>query len=124
MVLRVSTLKQDLGKFGEELACKYLKEKGYKIIEKNYHARSGEIDIIAKFNDILVFIEVKTRTNLTFGLPEEAINYYKQQKLIKTVEYYLLKHHSLDQNYRIDSIAIEIDRQTKRVKIRHEESVI
>lgn len=120
----MSTLKQDLGKFGEELACRYLKEKGYKIIEQNYHARSGEIDIIAKFNDILVFIEVKTRTNLTFGQPEEAINYYKQQKLIKTAEYYLLKHHSLDQNYRIDFVAIEIDRQTKRAKIRHEESVI
>ncbi len=120
----MSILKQDLGKFGEVLACKYLERKGYKIIERNYHAKSGEIDIVATINDILVFIEVKTRTNFTFGAPEEAIDYYKQQKLIKTVEYYLLKHRCFDQSYRIDYIAIEIDKQTKKAKIKHEESII
>lgn len=117
-------LKQRLGKFGEELACKYLKEKGYKIINQNYYARSGEIDIVAEYNDVLVFVEVKTRTNQTFGLPEEAIDYHKQRKLIKTVEYYLLKHNLSDQDYRIDYVAIEIDRQTKRAKIRHEENIV
>jgi putative endonuclease len=116
--------KQKLGKFGEELACKYLKGKGYKIIDQNYYARSGEIDIIAKYNDVLVFVEVKTRTNQNFGLPEEAIDYYKQQKLKKTVEYYLLKHNFSDQNFRVDSVAIEIDRQTEKAKIRHEENII
>ncbi len=117
-------LKKQLGKFGEELACKYLKEKGYQIIDKNYYTRGGEIDIIAKQRDIWIFVEVKTRTNQIFGMPEEAIDYRKQKKLAKTVECYLLKHNLYDQNYRVDSIAIEIDWETKKTTIRHEENII
>ncbi len=117
-------LRQQLGKFGEKIACDYLKKKGYIIIEKNFYARSGEIDIIARDGNILVFVEVKTRTNLSFGFPEEAINFNKQQKIAKTVEFYLYKNNLNDQNYRIDSIAIEIDKKREKAKIRHEKRIL
>lgn len=116
--------KQRLGKFGEALACKYLERKGYKIIDKNFYTRSGEIDIIAEDGNILVFIEVKTRTSQTFGLPEEAINFHKQRRLAKTVELYFLKHRLFDQDYRVDSIAIEINKKNKSAKIRHEKNIL
>jgi len=120
----VSTFKKDLGKFGEKLACDYLEEKGYAIIEKNFYTRGGEIDIIAKDGNILVFVEVKTRTSLVFGPPEEAIDFSKQRKLAKTIEFYLLKNNFYNQSYRVDSIAIEIDKERKKAKIRHEKNIL
>ena len=84
--------KKELGKIGEEISSNYLKKCGYKIIERNYRCRSGEIDIIAKDKEELVFIEVKTRSNLCFGKPREAVDTYKQNHIYKTVQYYLYKN--------------------------------
>ena len=77
------------GKDGEEKACNYLKSKKYKILEKNYRCLYGEIDIIAKYNNTLVIIEVKYRKSAKFGKGYEAVNYTKQQKIIKTLQYYI-----------------------------------
>ena len=83
--------KQIIGAKGEEKACKYLKMKGYQIMEKNYRCKLGEIDIIAKDkNKEIVFIEVKTRSNLKYGNPAEAVNSGKQIHIKKVASYFLL----------------------------------
>ena len=71
-----------IGNFGEDEAIRYLIKNKYKIIERNYSCKLGEIDIIAKDKDVLVFIEVKTRTNDKYGSPSLAVNYYKKRKII------------------------------------------
>jgi putative endonuclease len=81
--------KQLLGKEGEQVALSHLIKLGYSIEAKNYRCPIGEIDIIAKEKGILVFVEVKTRASGRFGAPEEAVDYNKQQKLIKIALYYL-----------------------------------
>ena len=84
-------LRHEIGKIGENLATEYLKKQGYTIIERNFVANQGEIDIVARDNSKreLVFIEVKTRTNTVYGRPIEAINESKQKHLISTAKYYI-----------------------------------
>ncbi|MEW5898090.1 MAG: YraN family protein [Bacillota bacterium] len=83
--------RQELGKLGEELAASYLQEKGYRLLERNYRCRLGEIDIVALDGDVLVFVEVRCRTSGRFGLPQESIRREKQAKLRKLAQYYLLR---------------------------------
>ena len=78
-----------IGKSGEDRACSLLKKKGYKIVERNYMSRFGEIDIIAKKKEYLVFVEVKTRSEKTIALPRESVDSFKQEKIIRTAEIYL-----------------------------------
>lgn len=107
--------RHEIGKLGEDLACKYLQDKGYKIIERNFEARQGEIDIIAKDPNELVFIEVKTRSNISYGKPAEAVNEIKQNHLIKTIEYYVYSRHLEDEFIRIDIIEIYLLKNKYRV---------
>lgn len=107
--------RHEIGKLGEDLACKYLQDKGYKIIERNFEARQGEIDIIAKDQNELVFIEVKTRSNISYGKPAEAVNEIKQNHLIKTIEYYVYSRHLEDEFIRIDIIEIYLLKNKYRV---------
>ena len=117
------TEKRKFGDVGEKVDCYFLKNKGYSILETNYQKRTGEIDIIAKLNDILHFVEVKTRTDFSndkFGAPQESVNYHKQKRLIKTALFYLLeKEHPDDTDWQIDIIAITIDKNKKTAKINH-----
>ena len=83
--------RQELGKLGEELAASYLQEKGYRLLERNYRCRLGEIDIVALDGEVLVFVEVRCRTSGRFGLPQESIRREKQAKLRKLAQYYLLR---------------------------------
>lgn len=106
-------LKQELGLNGEKLALKKLKQMRYKIIEKNFWCKIGEIDIIAKDKDILVFVEVRTRKWSKYGLPEETINYKKQAKVRKVAEWYLVKNKLNDVICRFDAIGIIWDRENK-----------
>lgn len=98
--------KRDIGKEGEDIAAKYLKEKGFEIIERNYHYSHGEIDIIANDKNQLVFIEVKTRLNLEFGEPEYAINPKKIKQIKKIAELYLFDKEIEEVDCRFDVIAI------------------
>ncbi len=116
--------RQKVGNFGEKLACEHLREKGYEILDQNYRTRGGEIDIVAKEGDVLVFVEVKTRTNRAFGFPEEAIDARKQRKLVLTAEHYLAVHRLYEKNYRIDSIGIELDREGRILELRHENDIV
>jgi putative endonuclease len=101
---------KNLGKVGEDMACGYLESQGYQIIKRNFRSRLGELDIIAKEDDTLVFIEVKAKSNTDFGLPQEMVGYKKQQKLIK-VAYSYLKEEKLDDiSWRIDVVAIIKDK--------------
>lgn len=96
-----------LGNKGEKIAENYLKNKNYKIIKKNFRNQYSEIDIIAQSGDYIVLIEVKTKSNSSFGEPEEMVNFYKKQKLIKAAKYFYAKYPKY--NIRIDVIAISID---------------
>lgn len=110
------------GKLGEDLACQYLEKQGYKILERNFEARQGEIDIIALDKNELVFIEVKTRTNINYGKPAEAVNNNKQKHLIKTVEYYLYSRKLENEFVRID--VIEIYLYHHKYKVNHIKQII
>mgnify|MGYP002509625113 CR=1 FL=1 len=103
---------REIGSRYEHIAGAYLEEKGYKILEYNYHCRLGEIDLIARDGEYLVFCEVKYRKGCVAGSPVEAVDVYKQRKLWKTAEYYLLRHRLYDVPCRFDVIGIEDNRIT------------
>lgn len=99
--------KRSVGSQFELMAVEYLAKKGYEILERNFNCRTGEIDIIARDQEYLVFIEVKYRTNTSKGLPQEAIDLRKMKKITHTAEYYMLKEHiPLDTPCRFDAVII------------------
>lgn len=95
-----------LGKEGEEQAVIFLKSLGYKILDRNFRIRGGEIDIIAKEKSAVVFVEVKARGNMIFGQPGESINNKKLRKIIKTAEYYMLSHDLNNSIVRYDAVEV------------------
>ena len=94
------------GDEGEELAARILSEKNYEIVERNYRYGHGEIDIIARDGETLVFIEVKTRKNLQYGMPEYAVTQTKQRQIKKIAEAYLYENNITDTDCRMDVVAI------------------
>ena len=94
------------GRLGEEIALKYIISKGGTIVEKNYRTKMGEIDLIAKMNGELVFIEVKSRSNINYGYPCEAANYKKKRKITNVAKYYILDNSLEDISVRFDVIEI------------------
>lgn len=112
--------RKEIGKLGEDLACNYLLQKKNEILERNYHCRFGEVDIIARdVNKCLIFFEVKTRTNRKYGPGFEAVDYYKQQKLIKTVYFYLNEKKIKSDNFRIDVLSIDLDLNKRKGRVAH-----
>lgn len=87
--------KNGLGNLGEDYACWVLTDLGYELLERNFRSRFGEVDIIAKKEGFLCFVEVKTRGQNSMGRPAESVTLSKQRKIIKTAEYYLVRHPSL-----------------------------
>lgn len=119
--------KRKFGDVGEKIAEKYLLEKGYAIIDRNYQKKYGEIDIVAKKNGLLVFVEVKARDmkHVHNFLPEQSVNKSKIQKLKKICQVYLLeKHYGPHQRWQIDIIAISIDFDTKKARVKHIENAV
>ena len=98
----------ELGKLGEELAVEFLKKNGYKILETNWTFQKAEIDIIAKKGNILAIVEVKTRSSLDFGLPQDAVKPKKIQLLVKAVNEYVVSK-DLEMDVRFDIIALHKD---------------
>lgn len=90
----------------EEKAAVYLQEKGYIIVEQNFYTFFGEIDLIARDNETIVFVEVKYRKSIKNGYPQEAVTYQKKQRIIKSAQYYLYRHNALEKPCRFDVIAI------------------
>ncbi len=98
---------KDLGKIGERLAARHLRKRGYRIIERSYRSSVGEIDIISKKGDYLVFVEVKTRRGDKFGKPFESVSKKKQAKIVKIAESYYSNVKHTDLTCRFDVISIE-----------------
>lgn len=112
----------NLGQQGEKLVAILYKDKGYSIIGTNVRLfgvkQFGEIDVIATRHKVLVFIEVKTRRSTTFGTAAEAVDYFKQRKLVKTVKLYLQRHPQFqDFDWRIDVAEVDIDNSQNPVII-------
>lgn len=95
-----------LGRTGEAVAASFLQKKGYRILERNYRNHFGEIDIVARDGDALVFIEVKTRKNTVFSLPTEAVTHKKQRQICRTALAYLEQHKQNEHIARFDVIGI------------------
>lgn len=101
------SMNKAVGKFGEDAACRYLEKLGWKILARNYrYSRYAEIDIVAKDNGTIVFVEVKARSTTDFGHPFEAVNYKKLQNILKAGLAYLKSSSESYKRYRIDIISV------------------
>jgi len=98
-----------MGKLAEDLSCRFLKTKGYRIIERNFRSRYGEIDVIARKNNILIFLEIRSKSGSGFGIPEESLTAGKRQRLISTIMSYLDTHNNLPLDWRVDFVAVDLD---------------
>ena len=105
----------DTGKQGEAEAARYLREKGFDILATNYRYQHAEIDIVAQHGKLLVFVEVKTRTNVSFGNPEEFVNYTKAKLVMRAAEQYIFAH-NWQHDVRFDILAVVINGSEIRIK--------
>jgi len=105
------------------LAVSYLQKHGYRVIDRNFKARYGELDIICVKDNVLIFVEVKTRIGRAYGEPEESVTPWKLREVVKTSQYYVVTHQGLPEAERIDVIGIELDEGDKVVSFRHIKSV-
>ena len=115
-------IRHNLGQIGEDIAEIYLIEKGYKILDRHFICRQGEIDIIAKDKNEIVFIEVKTRSNRKFGDPVDSVTYYKQRHLLSSIKYYVYLKKLESSFIRID--VIEVYKIYDGFRIKHIKGVI
>lgn len=111
-----------LGHWGEEQAEKYLLAKGYELIEKNVRTPYGEIDLVVRKGRRLCFVEVKTRTSIIFGNPEEAITDAKFSHMVESAESYLQEHPDFETDCQIDVVAIQTSTDRKKIEITHFEN--
>jgi putative endonuclease len=109
--------RQIFGLRGEELACDELARRGYTIVERRYRTRAGELDIVARHRDYVVFIEVKARSDASFGEPEEAVTEQKQQKMVWMATDYLTRHGLHDVPCRFDVVAINSEVEPANVVV-------
>ena len=116
--------KKELGRWGEQLAEEYLRKKGYTILRRNFQIRQGEIDIICVEQEILVFVEVKTRTGTAYGYPQEAVNYTKMQHMRTAALAFLNENKDIHYKaLRFDVIGIIINGSNELPQIEHIENV-
>ena len=111
------TPRSGLGHRGEEIASWFLGEKGYQILSTNYRCRWGEVDIVARDGEELVFVEVRTRHSAEYGSPEESLTAAKVRRLLATSRYYLQQHADAESGWRIDLVCIRLtpDRRLERI---------
>ena len=116
--------RRDTGILGEKLARDFLKKHGYRILDTNYRCPHGEIDIVARRGDVLVFVEVRTRRSLEYGSPEESVTAAKKEHLKATAFHYCQTHDNLPLHYRIDFVAVELDGKGQPLRIELIENVV
>jgi putative endonuclease len=102
----VNNLKQVFGKEGERVAEQYLRKKGYRLVERNYRCSAGEVDLIVLDRRVIVFVEVKTRTDHRFGTPLEAVAFRKQRKMIQAAQFFLTAKRLHEREARFDVVGI------------------
>jgi putative endonuclease len=110
--------KKQIGRLGEDLAKKYLIQKGYRFITANYKIPQGEVDLIFEKNEIIYFIEVKTRTNQNFGFPEEAVDEKKLERMSQAI-WHFLDLYQIKLEWQIDVVSVIIDYPHHSVRINH-----
>ena len=116
--------RRDTGILGEKLARDFLSKNGYRILETNYRCPAGEVDIIVQREDTLVFVEVRTKKSLEFGSPEESITPTKAERLKAVAAHYGQHHDNLPSSWRIDLVAIQLDRNRRVSRIELIENAI
>lgn len=121
-VPRTLSVRQWVGRLGEDLAAAYLIKHEYEIRARNIHCRYGEMDLIARHGEDWVFVEVKTRRFLSYGLPEEAITAKKWSTLQRVALWYLDQQGEQASSWRLDVIAIQLDQQGKLQELRHHQA--
>ena len=109
--------RQKTGQLGEDAAVRFLQAKGYKILERNFRCSFGEMDIIARQGDELVFIEVRSRRSEGFGDPAESVGAVKQRKLSRIALHYLQKHDLLDTKARFDVLGIRVRPEGQEIEL-------
>ncbi len=111
--------RKETGALGEKIAGAFLENNGYRIVDRNYRCKEGEVDIIACQGNTLVFVEVRTKSNRRFGSPEESITSAKSERMRGLAERYIQEHEHPATNWRIDMVAIEMEPggRVKRIEI-------
>ena len=109
--------RRNTGILGEKLAADFLKKRGYKVMETNYRCPQGEIDIVARHKDFLVFIEVRSKTSLEFGSAEESVTPMKRERIRTAARHYRQSHRDLPELWRIDFVAVELGPRGKPSRI-------
>lgn len=113
-----SESRNKLGKWGESIAALHLESRGFEILERNWRCSRGEIDLVARVGETLVFVEVKTRRGRAMGMPEQGLTPYKSRRLLELAQLYL-SHHDLDVSWRIDLVAVELDGSGTLLRCEH-----
>lgn len=113
------TYRKEIGSKGENIAADYLIERGYLLLDRNYHTRYGELDLVMLENGMIVFVEVKTRTSTSFGTPEESITLSKLEHLENAGLLWLQAHPESPDDWRIDAVSIFMQKNGKIRDIRH-----
>lgn len=116
--------RKQVGAWGEAKAAQFLQDKGYKILAKHWTHRIGELDIVAAKSGRIIFVEVRTKTSLRYGTPEESIGWHKQEHLRRMANLYMLKNKLNDVPYQVDTVAVLYDSMRKEITIRHLENVV
>lgn len=111
-----------IGKLGEEIARKYLENKGFEILTQNYRTKYGEIDLVSKDKNELVFIEVRTKTKEDFGMPEETLNRKKIAKLKRNALFYTNRI-SWKGPFRLDALCLVLDEKNQPTRIDHYQNI-
>jgi len=106
-----------LGKSGESIAVRHLKNLGYRILEKNYRSPHGEIDIVARQGDTVVFVEVKTRRSSRFGNPKTAVTSTKQRRISMTALHYLKSKNKLQSRARFDVLTVDLSQGANQIEL-------
>jgi putative endonuclease len=115
--------RQGLGRRGEEMAAQLLIAKGYEMVARNWRCAAGELDLVAQDGDCLAIVEVRARRGTALGSPEESITLAKQARLVDLAEAYVQEHGWVGA-YRIDVVAIELDRRGRLLRVDHYENAV
>ena len=120
----MTTPRGRLGQWGESHARRYLEGKGYTVSATNYRCRWGEVDIVARHGEEIVFIEVRTRRGAAFGTPEESVTATKSQRLVATAQHYLGSNGLEQSQWRVDLVSIHLDVAGKLLEVNHLENAV
>ncbi len=113
-----------LGRRGEELAAGELARQGYEIVARNWRCQAGEVDIVARHGEVWAFVEVRTRRGTACGTPEESLTPAKQARMVTVAEHYLAEHDLGEVAWRLDLVAVELDRAGRLVRLEVLENVV